>query len=241
MSERGNIDKGQQEKEEPFYTGQTRVLEMVAANAPLPEILTNLVLLMEAQAEGMLCSILVLTADGMRVRHGAAPSLPEAYVKAVNGAPIGPRNGSCGTAMYLKRPVVVTDVMKDPLWTDYRQLAEICGLRACWSTPIFSPQGDVLGSFAMYRQEQRGPNAEETRLTQIATHIAGIAIERQRAQEQLREREARINLAAESADLAFWVIYPETNTAWMSDKGRKMYGFDSTQALNRDLICGRVH
>ena len=241
MSERDNIDKGQKEKEEPFYAGQTRVLEMVAANAPLPEILTNLVLLMEAQAEGMLCSILVLTADGMRVRHGAAPSLPEAYVKAVNGAPIGPRNGSCGTAMYLKRPVVVTDVMTDPLWADYRDLAEICGLRACWSTPIFSPQGDVIGSFAMYRQEQRGPNAEEAHLTQIATHIAGIAIERQRVQETLRERDARINLAAESADLAFWVIYPEQNTAWMSDKGRKIYGFDSKLPLTRDLICSRVH
>ena len=241
MSERGNIDKGQKENEEPFYAGQTRVLEMVAANAPLPEILTNLVLLMEAQAEGMLCSILVLTADGMRVRHGAAPSLPEAYVKAVNGAPIGPRNGSCGTAMYLKRPVVVTDVMTDPLWTDYRDLAEICGLRACWSTPIFSHQGDVIGSFAMYRQEQRGPNAEEAHLTQIATHIAGIAIERQRVQETLRERDARINLAAESADLAFWVIYPEQNTAWMCDKGRKIYGFDSKLPLTRDLICSRVH
>lgn len=214
---------------------------MVAANAPLPDILTNLVLLMEAQEAGMLCSILVLTADGMRVRHGAAPSLPEAYVKAVNGAPIGPRHGSCGTAMYLKRPVVVTDVLTDPLWTDYRHLAEICGLRACWSTPIFSPQGDVLGSFAMYRQEPRGPNAEEKHLTQIATHIAGIAIERQSVQETLRDRDARINLAAESADLAFWDIYPEQNTAWMSDKGRAMYGFDSNQPLTRDLICSRVH
>ena len=93
----------------------------------------------------------------------------------------------------------------------------------------------------MYRQEQRGPNAEETRLTQIATHIAGIAIERQRAQETLRERDARINLAAESADLAFWVIYPEQNTAWMSDKGRKIYGFDSKLPLTGDLICSRVH
>ena len=184
-------------KEEFFIFDQSRVLEMTAANAPLSDVLTNLVLLMEAQAEGMLCSILVLSADGLRVRHGAAPSLPEAYVKAVNGAPIGPRNGSCGTAMYLKRPVVVTDVMTDPLWADYRHLAEICGLRACWSTPIFSPEGDVLGSFAMYRQEQRGPNAEETRLTQIATYIAGIAIERQRGQETLRERDERINLAAE--------------------------------------------
>src|SRR5213079_1571031 len=84
-------------------------------------------------------------------------------------------------------------------------------------------------------------HGEETRLTQIATHIAGIAIERQRGQETLRERDARINLAAESADLAFWVIYPEQNTAWMSDKGRKIYGFDSKLPLTGDLICSRVH
>jgi two-component system, LuxR family, sensor kinase FixL len=162
-------------------------------------------------------------------------------VKAVNGAAIGPRNGSCGTAMYTRRPVVVTDVMTDPLWSDYRELAKICGLRACWSTPILSPQGEVVGSFAMYRQETRGPRPEETRLTEIATHIAGIAIERQRQQEILREREARISLAAESADLAFWILYPERNTAWMSEKGRRIYGFDSNLPLTCDLILSRVH
>jgi PAS domain-containing protein len=233
--------RSQNEIEESFHAGQTRILEMVAADTPLPEILKSVVLLMEAQVEGMLCSILVLTTDGRRVRHGAAPSLPAAYVTAVNGSPIGPRHGSCGTAMFLKRPVVVTDVLTDPLWTDYRELAQILNLSACWSTPIFSPRGDVLGSFAIYRREQRGPNAQEKRLTQVATHIAGIAIERQRAQETLREREARINLAAESADLAFWVIYPEHNSAWMSDKGRLMYGFDSALPLSRELICSRVH
>jgi PAS domain S-box-containing protein len=234
-------DITQRKKEETFAAGQGGVLEMIAASAPLVDILTRLVLLMEAQADEMLCSILVLSADGVHVKHGAAPSLPEAYVKAVNGAPIGPRNGSCGTAMYLKRPVVVTDVMTDPLWANYRHLAEICGLLACWSTPILSSQGDVLGSFAMYRQERRGPNAKETRLTEVATHIAGIAIERQRVQEALRERDARINLAAESADLAFWVIYPEQNRAWMSDKGRAIYGFDSKLSLTRDLLFSRVH
>jgi len=231
-----------QVKEEEFFRGgQSRVLEMIAADAPLPDVLTSLVLLMEGQAEGLRCSILLLNRDGKRVRHGAAPNLPEAYVKAVNGAPIGPRNGSCGTAMYRRRPVVVTDVMKDPLWSDYRELAKICGLRACWSTPIISPQGEVLGSFAMYREENRGPLPEENRLTQIATHIAGIAIERQRQQEILREREARINLAAESADLAFWILYPEQNTAWMSEKGRLIYGFDSNLPLTCDLILSRVH
>jgi len=228
-------------KEEFFLFDQSRVLEMIGANASLSEVLTSLVLLMEGQADGLRCSILLLNRDGKHVRHGAAPNLPEAYVKAVDGAPIGPRNGSCGTAMYLRKQVVVKDVMTDPLWADYRKLAEICGLRACWSTPILSPHGDVLGSFAMYREETRGPQPEELRLTQIATHIAGIAIDRQRAQETLREREARISLAAESADLAFWVIYPEQNTAWMSDKGRAIYGFDSQLPLNRDLICGRVH
>src|SRR5438876_2323783 len=143
--------------------------------------------------------------------------------------------------MYTRRPVVVTDVTTDPLWADYRDLAKICELRACWSTPILSAQGDVLGSFAMYREENRGPLPEENRLTQIATHIAGIAIERQRQQEILREREARINLAAESADLAFWILYPEQNSAWMSEKGRLIYGFDSNLPLSCDLILSRVH
>src|SRR6266699_2173971 len=234
-------DITQLKEEEFFRAGQSRVLEMIAADAPLADVLTSLVLLMEGQAEGLRCSILLLNRDGKHVRHGAAPNLPEAYVKAVNGAPIGPRNGSCGTAMYRRRPVVVTDVMTDPLWADYRDFARICGLRACWSTPILSPQGDVLGSFAMYRQEKRGPRPEETRLTEIATHIAGIAIDRHRQQEILRERDARINLAAEAADLAFWILYPEQGTAWMSDKGRRIYGFDSNLPLTCELILSRIH
>jgi PAS domain S-box-containing protein len=234
-------DITQVKEEEFFRAGQSGVLEMIAADAPLADVLTSLVLLMEGQAEGLRCSILLLNRDGKHVRHGAAPNLAEAYVKAVNGAPIGPRNGSCGTAMYTRRPVVVTDVMTDPLWADYRELAKICGLRACWSTPILSAQGDVLGSFAMYREENRGPLPDETRLTQIATHIAGIAIERQRQQEILREREARINLAAESADLAFWILYPGQNPAWMSEKGRLIYGFDSNLPLTCDLLLSRVH
>src|SRR5438552_3714017 len=229
-------------KEEEFFrTGQSRVLEMIAADKPLGEVLTNLVLLMEGQAEGLRCSILLLSRNGIHVRHGAAPNLPDVYVKAVDGAPIGPYNGSCGTAMFTRRPVVVTDVMTDPLWANYRKLARISGLSACWSTPILSPQGEVLGSFAMYREEKRGPVAEENRLTEIATHIAGIAIERQRQQEILREREARISLAAESADVAFWIMYPEQNSAWMSEKGRLMYGFDSKLALTCELILSRIH
>ena len=173
-------------KEEEFFrAGQSRVLELIAEDAPLSEILTNLVLLMEGQAEGLRCSVLLLSRDGIHVEHVAAPNIPDVYVKAVDGAPIGPHAGSCGTAMYTRQPVVVTDVLTDPLWADYRDLAKISGLRACWSTPILSSQGEVLGSFAMYRQESRGPRVEETRLTAVATHLARIAIERQRARAEL--------------------------------------------------------
>jgi len=184
-------------KEEEFFrAGQSRVLELIAEDAPLSEILTNLVLLMEGQAEGLRCSVLLLSRDGIHVEHGAAPNISDVYVKAVDGAPIGPRAGSCGTAMYTRQPVVVTDVLTDPLWADYRDLAKISGLRACWSTPILSSQGEVLGSFAMYRQESRGPRPEETRLTGVATHLARIAIERQRARAELlalnSELEARV-------------------------------------------------
>ncbi len=190
-------DITESKEEEFFRAGQSRVLELIAADAPLSEILTNLVLLMQGQAEGLRCSILLLSRDGIHVEHGAAPDLPEVYVKAVNGAPIGPCAGSCGTAMYTRHAVVVTDVMTDPLWADYRELAKISGLRACWSTPIISSEGEVLGSFAMYRQEPRGPRPEEERLTGVATHLAGIAIQRQRARAELLALNAELEKRVE--------------------------------------------
>ncbi len=179
-------------KEDAFREGQGRILELIAANVPLGEVLTNLMLLIEAQHEEMFCSVLLLADDGAHVRHGAAPSLPEDYVRAVDGAPIGPKNGSCGTAMYLGKQVIVTDIFADPLWEDYRELAAASGLRACWSTPILSAAGKVLGSFAMYYQQPRVPTGREAKLTEVATHIAGLAIEHQRAEEALRRTQGEL-------------------------------------------------
>ena len=118
---------------------------MIAQGATLSDVLASLVTLIEAQSEGMICSVLQLSEDGKHIRHGAAPRLPEIYVQAVNGAPIGPKNGSCGTAMYRGQPVIVTDMLTDPLWEDYRELAKLSGLRACWSTPIFTGQEKCWG------------------------------------------------------------------------------------------------
>lgn len=179
------------QKEDAFRAGQGRVLEMIARGAKLEEVLAALVTLIEQQSEDMLCSVLQLSEDGKHIRHGAAPGLPKIYVEAVNGAPIGPKNGSCGTAMFLGKQVIVTDMLEDRLWEDYRELAKLSGLRACWSTPIFSGSGKVLGSFAMYYREPRTPNGDEARLTEVATHIAGVAIEHERAGNELRASEER--------------------------------------------------
>src|SRR5215216_6607158 len=199
------IDSGafrieREKTEEEFRIGQSKILQKLAANAPLSEILERLVLLIEAQAPGMLCSVLLLSEDGDHVRHGAAPSLPPEYVKAIDGSPIGPKHGSCGTAMYRGEPVVVTDILSDSLWEDYKDLALANGLRACWSTPILSGRGKVLGSFAMYYREPRTPTGEEAGLTQVATRIAALAIEHHAAQEILARTQAELAQATYAAN-----------------------------------------
>jgi len=184
-------DVSENKKEDAFRAGQSRVLEMIARGASLEDVLASLVTLIEAQSKDMTCSVLQLSEDGKHIRHGAAPGLPDPYVRAINGAPIGPKNGSCGTAMYLKKQVIVTDILEDPLWEDYREFALMSGMRACWSTPIFSGAGKVLGSFAMYYREPQSPTGTEARLTEVATRIASIAIEHQRAENELRASEER--------------------------------------------------
>jgi C4-dicarboxylate-specific signal transduction histidine kinase len=147
--------------------------------------------LVERHSDGMWCSVILLDEDGVHLRRGAAPSLPEGYNLAIDGAAIGPRAGSCGTAMYFGRRVISTDVLTDSVWEDYRELAVTYGFRACWSTPILSAQKRVLGSFAMYYPEPRPPLDEEVRMVEVAANIAGIAIEHQRALEALHRSEER--------------------------------------------------
>src|ERR1700732_1814042 len=190
------IDITERKRAEALRDGESRILEMIAHDAPLEEILEKLVRVVEAQFAGLLCSVLLLDEDGQHVRHGAAPSLPEPYSKAIDGLCIGPKAGSCGTAMYRREPVVVTDILQDPLWEAYRDVAEPYGLRACWSTPILAHSGKALGSFAMYYREPRSPSPAETRALEMSTHLAGIAIERKLAREEReRLRQAQADLA----------------------------------------------
>jgi PAS domain S-box-containing protein len=177
---------------------QNQILEMIASGRPLSDTLTRLVHLTESQSEGMLCSILILDPDGQRLRHGAAPGLPEAYNRAIDGVRIGPQVGSCGTAAFLGKPVIVADILEDPLWADFRELAAQYGLRACWSIPVFSHKNKVLGTFAMYYRDARTPSRKEQRLIDIAAQIAGIALERQQAEEELRRTVSLLQSTLES-------------------------------------------
>lgn len=166
-------------------SGQANILEMIATSAPLEDVLDRLMRFVEAQLKGIFGSVLLLDKDGIHLRHGAAPSLAKAYTSAIDGVAIGPKVGSCGTAIYRREPVIVTDIQQDPLWEDYRELVAPHGYRSCWSTPILSHQGVVLGAFAMYSKTVREPVEAETRLIEFTTHIAGIAIERKLAEDQI--------------------------------------------------------
>ncbi len=184
-------DITERKRAEALLAGEKQVLEMIAGGMHLPDILDALTRTVEQQSKGLSCSILLLDADGVHLRHGAAPSLPDAYCRAIDGVAIGPSAGSCGTAAFRKELVLVEDVATDPLWEDYRELALEHGLRACWSTPILTADRRVLGTFAMYYGEPRSPNPADLELIGRATHLAAIAIERRHAEHALRESERR--------------------------------------------------
>jgi PAS domain S-box-containing protein len=235
------MDVTERKRAEALRDGESRILKMIARDAPLEEILERLVRVVEAQFAGMFCSVLLLDSDGQHVRHGAAPSLPKSYVDAIDGLSIGPYAGSCGTAMYRKEPVVVTDILQDPLWEQYRNVAEPHGLRSCWSTPILAHSGKVLGSFAMYYREPRTPSPAETRALEMATHIAGIAIERKLTHERLERSEAYLAEAQRLSHTGSWAFNAIGPVYW-SEENFRIWGLDPQQGLpDRELVLQRIH
>ena len=164
-----------------------RVLELAVADSPLERTLSELIRIVESTSRtGVLGSILLLDQDGKHLRHGAAPSLPAAYCAAIDGAEIGPCVGSCGTAAFTAKPVFVSDISNDPLWADFRELAETHGLRACWSIPILTAGRRVVGTFAMYHREPREPTLRDLALVDLVTQTAALVIDRDRTQATLR-------------------------------------------------------
>jgi PAS domain S-box-containing protein len=222
-------DITERRRNELLITSQNRVLELLASGAPLSAILETICRSVEELVPGVLCSILLL--EGDRLRHGAAPSLPHDYNQKVDGLKIGPTVGSCGTAAYLKKPVIVSDTFTDPLWADYREIAKQYGLRACWSTPILSQQGEVLGTFAMYYREVRSPSAYELQLIERTAHLASLAIERAQTQAHLRASEQRYRSLFESVPIGLYRSTPEGRIVDANDALVQMLGYPSREKL----------
>lgn len=157
---------------------QNSVADEFAAGDSLGEVLSRHLLAVEAAADSdLLTSILLLDEEGEHLSHGAAPSLPESYCEAIDGIEIGPDVGSCGTAAYSGHPVYVSDIANDPLWVNFKNLALQHGLRACWSTPIRSEKGEMLGTFAIYHLTPRSPTASEVEaIRMITSHVAAAIL-----------------------------------------------------------------
>ncbi|MEW6493789.1 MAG: PAS domain S-box protein, partial [Cyanobacteriota bacterium] len=237
------VDISNRKRAESLVSRQTQLLEMIATGASLPDVLDRLTRMIEDHSSGMLCSILLLDHNGINLRHGAAPSLPETYISAIDGIAIGPNQGSCGTAASLGKPIIVSDIATDPLWTDCRELALSHKLGACWSTPILSSNGSVLGTFAMYYHQPKSPSSQDLQLLSIATHLAGIAIERQRAEEErsqafiaLQQSEARFRRLVESNIIGIILADLRGKITEANDAFLQMVGY-----TRKELRSGILH
>jgi diguanylate cyclase (GGDEF)-like protein len=165
---------------------QRDILVAIARGQPLGVVMEALCRRVEQIAPELICSILRVDEDGC-LRHLASPSLPATYCAAIDGVPIGPMKGSCGTAAFLGRPVEVTDIATDPLWRDFRDLALPLGLRACWSSPIIAHDQRAIGTFAFYFRTSRGASAFERQVVAMSAHLCAIAIEQWQTRETIRE------------------------------------------------------
>jgi PAS domain S-box-containing protein len=229
---------------EALIEGQRRALEMIIKGASLRDVLSELARTVEQQlSDRGLVSILLVDGDGMHLRHGAAPSLPEAYNRAVDGVPITPEGGSCVAAAHSKRSVITTDIATDPVWVPYRELALKYGLRACSSLPILSSTGDVLGTFAIYYQEPREPSHEDLQLIQLMIGTAAVAIERKRDEDALArisahsERQRRLYETALSntPDLVY-IFSTECRFIYANEALLTMWGKSWDEAIGKSCL-----
>jgi signal transduction histidine kinase/CheY-like chemotaxis protein len=176
----------------------TQTITLIAGGNPLPVILEAIVQCVEAEHPEILGSILLLDDSGRHLLHGAAPQLPDFYVQAINGIEVGPDVGSCGTAAFLNERVIVSDIETDPRWANFKALASQAGLASCWSEPIRSSEGRVLGTFAMYHRRVATPTDDDIASIAAAAHLASIAIERKLLEDDLRTRTLEAQSAAQA-------------------------------------------
>ncbi|WP_409883713.1 diguanylate cyclase domain-containing protein [Acidovorax sp.] len=214
---------------------RSRILGLLAQDSPLPTLLHEMVRGVEAGNPEMLCSILLLDSQQQCLLTGAAPSLPDSFNAAIHGAAIGPARGSCGTAASTGERVVVQDIQTHPYWVDFRDLAAQAGLASCWSEPIRSPSGQVLGTFAIYHRWPQAPGESDIVLIEEMSKLAAIAIERARAQDALRVSEERHRLLADHASDVIWTIDLQGRCTYVSPSVEKLRGYTVAEVMAQTM------
>jgi formate hydrogenlyase transcriptional activator len=228
--------------------GVLDALKMILLGAPLNDVLHSVALLIEAHSEGLLCTIFLLDEDGLRLRYAAGPTLPDAYRVATDGVYIGPEVGSCGAAAFLRKPVFVADVLTHPHFAKFRDLLVQTGLRASWSSPIISHDGNVLGTFGMFSREVRHPSPAEMQLIDYASRIAGIAIERDRSKsaltlafEKIKKSETELREIVDVIPQAIAVLDPDGNVLYVNKWLLNYSGMSAEEVMSHDFHSRLFH
>src|SRR5947207_5484354 len=231
------VDITERKRGEALFAGEKRLLEMIATGVALEEILNCLCLIIEDYRGGTLASVLLLRPDGTHLHSVAGPSLPKGWRQEMEKLPIGPCAGSCGTAAYRGSAVIVSDIATDPLWEvpEHRAAALSHGLRASWSNPILSSEGKVLGTFCIYERETRRPSAHDLELIEKATYLARVAIERDRAEADLRTSEEKYRDLINASPDAICVLDADSKWVLVNPAGIKLAG-----RLEEELIGSSV-
>jgi PAS domain S-box-containing protein len=229
-----NRDITERKRRETLQSRLSQVLELVAETRSLPPILEKLVLAVEEYQPDIMASVLLLDNETRQLRHGAAPSLPDGYNATIDGVIIGTGVGSCGTAAFEKRLVIVEDIQTDPLWQNFRELAQTYGLQACWSQPIFNHDGTVLGTFALYYRTPHKPTEAEIELIQLAAHLAGIAIRHKQSEEALRTSEEKYRSLIESSNAAIAMLDMKGNILFINNIGASLFGMPPEKLIGKN-------
>ena len=194
-------DVDDRKRSEALLAGEKQLLEMVAGGHSMSEILEAICRLVESTADGCYCSVLLADPSGTRVEHGAAPSFPASFINSIVGRPLKIDDGPCGLAVRLNEQVIVADLTTETRWPDLRRLILAHGLRSCWSTPISSAAGKILGTFGVYYREPKAPTSLHQSLLDQFKHIARIAIERRLSEEALSKVRSELAHVARAQSL----------------------------------------
>ncbi|GAM08652.1 methyl sulfide methyltransferase-associated sensor [Geobacter sp. OR-1] len=229
------LDITEKKHSETRERSRSEILEHIAKGRPLADILDVITMAVEREKQGALCSILLANKEGTRLFHGSAPSLPDEYIKAVNGTRIGKGIGSCGTSAFLLERVLVDDIDTHPYWRNFLPARE-AGLRSCWSEPILSSTGKLLGTFAIYHREQRSPGPDEINLIESAAHFASIAIEQTETELALKQSERKYRELVENVNSIILRMDTNGRVTYFNEFAQRFFGYTGDELIGRYVV-----